>query len=519
MLEHYFCCPLMLARLRATPFAEQLEAFSSYLHNCGYARVTSRTYLRDVWALIRWMAAKKMSLDIVDERVIQSFIRYQPRHSYQRPVVGKVRHVRAGLYHFLEMLRSNGLAPPAAVQVEPFAEQLEAFGRHLHNRGYCRATSREYLRDVRAFTRWLMARKMSLDVVHERVLRSFARYQARHWYHRPVVEEAYHVRPGLWHFLEVLRSRGDAPPTPLVQPGTIAGVVGEFDRHLHDTRGFTVETRISRTRFAREFLRATFGSRTIRWDFLKPKHFRSFIAGFGSSGRIASGVVAASSLRVFLRWLVSQGQCSPSLIRCIPSLHRCKHNPLPRVLTDQQLRSFLAVFDRSTPAGRRDYAMALCQAHLGLRMGEVLALTIDDIDWRNGTLHITESKTRRGRVLPLLPSVGRAIANFLRHGRPKTMCRRIFVRFTFPTGSEVSRGIMIMAFARAFANVPGCEGWKCTHVLRCTAATRMYRRGATLKAIADLLGHQCLRTTATYTKVDRAGLAAVALPWPKEVQP
>jgi site-specific recombinase XerD len=407
----------------------------------------------------------------------------------------------------------------ARLRVSPFAEQLEAFSSYLHARSYAPLTVRNYVRDAVTFTRWIAARKMSLGVVDERVIRSFVRYQSRHWYQRPVAGQAYHVRASLWHFLGMLRSSGHAPPVPGERPGTVAGVVAEYDRYLLDTCGLAFDTRLSRTRFAREFLRATFGTKAIRWERLQPKHLRSFVASFGRSGRIASGVVAASSLRGFLRWLVSQGQCSPSLIPCVPSFHRCKYTSLSRVMTDHQLRSFLASFDRSTPVGRRDYAMALCQAHLGLRVGEVLALTIDDIDWRNATIRIGGSKTRRGRMLPLLASVGRAIANYLRRGRPDTDCRHLFVRYTFPVGSQVSRAIIIEAFAGAFAKVAGCEGWRCTHVLRYTAATRMYRRGASLKEIADLLGHESLDTTAMYTKVDQARLATVALPWPKEVQP
>jgi integrase len=230
-------------------------------------------------------------------------------------------------------------------------------------------------------------------------------------------------------------------------------------------------------------------------------------------------VVAASSLRSFLRWLVTQGLCSPELILSIPRFHRCKYTSLPRVMTDHQLRSFLATFDRSTAVGRRNYAMAICQVDLGLRVGEVLALKIDDIDWRNATISIAGGKTRRGRVLPLPDRVGRAIADYLRHGRPRTVHRHLFVRHTIQAGSDVSRALIIHAFGRAFAKVQGCEAWRCTHVLRHTAATRMYRRGVSLKAIADLLGHSSLDTTALYTKVDQAGLAAVALPWPEEGQP
>jgi integrase len=403
----------------------------------------------------------------------------------------------------------------ARLRAHPFGEQLEAFTSYLSHRGHARLAVRGYMRNAQHFTHWLAARKMPLNRVDERVIRSFVRYEAGHWYQRRVAREAYHVCPGLRQFLEMLRSSGHIP-APSDQPGTIESVVAAYDCYLRDTCGFAPDTRINRTRFAREFLRVTFGARMICWDRLRPKHLRSFVIGFGHTGRIASAVVAASSLRGFLRWLVFQGLCSPSLNSSVPGFHRCKYTSLPRVMTDRQLQLFLAVFDRSTPIGRRDHAMALCQAHLGLRVGEVAALTIDDIDWRNATIRIAESKTRRGRVLPLLPSVGRAIANYLRHGRPDTSCRHLFVRCTFPVGRAVSRGLIIGVYRRAFARVPGCEGWHCSHVLRSTAATRMYSRGATPKTIADLLGHSSLDTTALYTRVDRSGLAAVALPWPKE---
>jgi integrase len=188
-------------------------------------------------------------------------------------------------------------------------------------------------------------------------------------------------------------------------------------------------------------------------------------------------------------------------------------------MTDQQLRTFLGLFDRSTPVGRRDYAMALLQADLGLRVSEVAALTLADIDWRAGTVRIAGGKTRRGRVLPLPDGVGRAVADYLRHGRPATPCRHLFVRYTLPAGTPVSPALISCVICRAFTKVEGCEGWKGTHVLRHTAATRMYSRGASLKEVADILGHRCLDTTALYTKVDRSGLAAVALPWPEEGQP
>jgi integrase/recombinase XerD len=148
-------------------------------------------------------------------------------------------------------------------------------------------------------------------------------------------------------------------------------------------------------------------------------------------------------------------------------------------------------------------------------VGEVVALTLDDIDWRNGTIRIAAGKSLQDRLLPLPNRIGRVLVDYLRHGRPKTACRSLFVRLTTPVGTPVSSRAIRYHVDRALAKVEGCAGWTGTHLLRHTAATRMYRRGASLKHVADILGHRSLETTALYAKVNLEQLAAVALPWPK----
>ena len=184
-------------------------------------------------------------------------------------------------------------------------------------------------------------------------------------------------------------------------------------------------------------------------------------------------------------------------------------------MTDEQLQLFLARFDRSIPTGHRDYAMALCQVDLGLRVSEVSALRLEDLDWRAATLRIEGGKSRRTRLLPLTDGVGRAIAEYLRQGRPTTNCRHIFVRHTTPVGTAIGTELIRGADPIAFAQVEGCAHWTGTHALRHTAATRLHRGGASLKEVADLLGHQSIDTTAIYAKVDLPTLATVALPWPE----
>jgi integrase len=204
------------------------------------------------------------------------------------------------------------------------------------------------------------------------------------------------------------------------------------------------------------------------------------------------------------------------LVAAVPHIPSWRLDHVPRTLTDEQLRQFLACFDRSTPTGHRNYAMALCQVDLGLRVSEVSALDIEDVDWREATLRIVGGKAGRTRVLPLTKGVGRAIATYLRNGRPATLCRRLFVRHTVPVGTAIGTELIRGTVRHAFAQIEGCAHWTGTHVLRHTAATRLQRHGATLKEVADLLGHRCIDTTAIYTKVDLPTLATVALPWPED---
>src|SRR5512135_3350617 len=154
----------------------------------------------------------------------------------------------------------------------------------------------------------------------------------------------------------------------------------------------------------------------------------TFTAEYAARCRPGSARVAADSLRGLLRFLQLQGHCGPALVAAVPHIPQWQLDHLPRTMTDEQLRRFLGRFDRSTATGRRDYAMALCQVDLGLRVSEVAALCLEDLDWRQATLRITGGKTARMRELPLPERVGGAIAAYLRRGRPATPCRQLFVR-------------------------------------------------------------------------------------------
>ena len=390
----------------------------------------------------------------------------------------------------------------------PFGQVVEEFAAYLHERGYAFEVARAYVHKVNRATRWLAAKGLAPKDLDEKRCQAFLR--TRDGRLRPQYSLA-----GVRCLLQMLRAQGIAP-APAAKPlSHVDKLITEYDAYLRDVEGLAPATRVSRKRFAREFLQSVFGNRAIQTERLLPRHVHEFVASFGRAGCFASVPVAASSVRRFVRWLQLQDRCSSGLIHAVPSFRSHRHKSLPRVLTDRQVDALLQTFDRNTPLGLRDYAMVLCQLDLGLRCSEVAALELEDIDWRNATIRISAGKSRRGRLLPLSNGVGQAIAEYLRGGRPTTVCRSVFVRHTMPVGTSATCKVVRGAVRRAFAKVEGCEKWTGTHPLRHTAATRMYRSGASLKQVADILGHHCLDTTAIYTKVNLEQLSAVALPWSK----
>lgn len=183
---------------------------------------------------------------------------------------------------------------------------------------------------------------------------------------------------------------------------------------------------------------------------------------------------------------------------------------LPRGLEPAAVKRLLASCDRRTLVGRRDYAVLLLLSRLGLRAGEVAALTLEGLDWSSGELLVAGKGGRYDR-LPLAVDVGEAIVSYLRR-RPRIEDRALFLRVLAPAGAVSSSGVSgIVRSACKRAGVPSVG----SHALRRTAATEMLRRGASLPEIREVLRHRDKKTTAIYAKVDRRTLRPLARPWPQ----
>lgn len=229
----------------------------------------------------------------------------------------------------------------------------------------------------------------------------------------------------------------------------------------------------------------------------RPPH-RSFVAAF----------------RSFFRYLYYSGKMDRDLSGFIEKPRRYKLRSLPPVLTWSEVHRILRGVDRSTPSGLLRYAVLLLLTTYGLRAGEVARLKLEDIDWQREVLHIGQRKMGKDLWLPLVPQVGKAIYEYLRKGRPLSTYREVFLLLRAPrrplSGGSVS---YVVRRTLQFAGLhPPRRG---AHLLRHSVATRLIRRGASLKEIGDVLGHRRLESTHLYTKTAIENLREVALEVPE----
>ncbi len=238
----------------------------------------------------------------------------------------------------------------------------------------------------------------------------------------------------------------------------------------------------------------------------------AFMVEFCRDRNVNSVKSMARSVRSFLRFAHATGRTSTGLWGAVPSSAGWRLASLPRSVPAADLELLLAVAAgaRFTAAGRRDYAILLLLARLGLRRGEVAGLRLDDIDWRAGELTVV-GKGDRVERLPLATEPGEAIVAWLTGGRPACATRSVFTTLC-PPGRPLSSGAVghVVGSACRSAGIARIGA----HRLRHTLATAMLRAGATLPEVGQVLRHRSARSTALYAKVDEVALRPLARPWP-----
>jgi integrase/recombinase XerD len=392
---------------------------------------------------------------------------------------------------------------------------LRDFVVHLHARGHAKACIQSYAQIAEHFSRWLGCQRLRWRQIDERVIERFVRrHLPRCSCARPAPTHAGNCRAALGRLLAFLRRRGLVRKSSPARRSVIDHVLAEYDRHLQEVAGVAPSTRRYRCRYAREFLQTRLHGGRLRWRPMAASDLLRYMQLRAPALKPASLRVLTGALRDFLRFLQLTGRGEERWVAAVPRPAPWPRSLLPQTLSREQVRALLTSFERMTRIGRRDYAMTLCLTQLGLRVSEVAGLSLEDVDWRRCTLRLRQTKQRRERLLPLPPLVARAIASYLRSGRPSTDTRALFVRHRAPLGRALEahhvRGAMRRALARSEIGVTRI------HLLRHTFATALHQKGVGLKALADVLGHQCLDTAARYARVNLRELRQAALPWPED---
>ncbi len=393
----------------------------------------------------------------------------------------------------------------------PLACHLDAFARELSEQGFQRPSRAPQIRLVASFSRWLKANGVGLDALSDVQVERFLRRtkgrrssRAEHptWLHRLMV------------FLRRSGVIDPQPTAPQDEASQIQRVVGAFGEHLLDVQALSPATCRQYTPFAEQFLTERFASGNVELGELGAGDVVGFIRRQSSRLSPARAKCATIAMRSFLRYLRLRGDVVIDLAAAVPTVPNWSMTAIPRAIAPDHLQAVLDGCRRDTVVGRRDYAILLLLARLGLRAGEIVSLTLDSVDWDRGCLTVVGSKVGQHSELPLPADVGSAIAEYLRRGRPRSDCRRLFLRVNAPIGglgSQTSIGSIVgAAIARAGVNPPHHGAHQFRHALAC----EMLRHGASLTEVGSLLRHQHQKTTSIYAKVDFATLRPLSLAWP-----
>jgi integrase/recombinase XerD len=294
----------------------------------------------------------------------------------------------------------------------------------------------------------------------------------------------------------------------------VEDLLGVFDDHLRRARGVCVGTRRNYARYVHAFLERVTVDETVDVAAIGVEDVVGFVGDLARRYRPRTVELAASALRSFFRFLRAQGLRGDRLEDTVPMLpHR--GSGLVRHLEPGGLERLIASLESSSPRGLRDRAIIVCTARLGLRAGEVAQLRLDDLDWRNATVRVRARKTGHGALLPMTAQVGAALGDYLRHGRPVTPTREVFVLVWLRVGAPISSSIVRRAVDNALRRAGMDAPIRGANLLRHSLATDLLERGASLREIADLFGHASQATTRIYAAVDVAALREVALAWPQ----
>jgi integrase/recombinase XerD len=389
-------------------------------------------------------------------------------------------------------------------------DHIEPFLKHLRAAGYAERTLRKKRTVAKAFALWARRKQIAGNDLNDGHIAAFASRSPRNRKAHVKFELA-----AMRLFFEYLRGYAGLQRPALQSDVSAAGaLLQNYKDYLREDRGLTKNSLLVYVPFVRDFLAA----QTTQTGGVSPKSLdaliiRNFILEHTLDRSSEYARLLCTALRSFFRFLLLCGQTSRDLSNAVPMFRKYRQSGPPAFLSPSEVEQVLAA-KGSTLSGRRDHAILLLLARLGLRGGEVVALELDDIRWRAGEI-VVRGKGRMVDHLPLLSDVGEALALYIREDRGVSASRRVFLRTWAPriglTGPAAVGHIVRRALAQAGVRRSGRGA---AHLFRHGLATKMIRHGASMSEIAEVLRHRSQTTTTIYAQVSFEALRAVALPWP-----
>src|SRR5215471_6431272 len=387
----------------------------------------------------------------------------------------------------------------------PLAAFASGFAEELDRRGYAYSSVCSWLRVMAHLSRWMVVQGLDgAELTRPRLMQFVA---AR----REAGYKNWKSERGLAPLVIYLVGSG-AMPASEAEAGEspVHRLLEAYGRHLLTEPGVKTTTIAGYRSAVRPFVEQRVRRGRLELGELRAADVTGFVLRACRGQQVGSAKYLVTALRSLLRYRHLEGK-APDLAAAVPAVAGWRGSQLPRGLEQQQVARMLAACGRDTVVGRRDYAMLILLARLGLRRCEVAALGLDDLDWRRGEL-IIRGKGDRQERLPLPTDVGEAVSAYLLQDRPQVQSRRLFVSARAPFAALTS-GALQTVVSRA-CDRAGIARFA-PHRLRHTVATELLRAGAGLPDVGQILRHRSLSTTAIYAKVDRTALRELVQPWPR----
>jgi site-specific recombinase XerD len=395
------------------------------------------------------------------------------------------------------------------LRVGPLASHLDAYLKRIEREGFLPSSVPMQMYAIARFSNWLQTWQLGLHQVDEAAVERFLQRD-------PGVVHSGESAP-LHRFLAMLREIGLTAAKPAEPRNCQQRFVDQYRHYLRQERGLAETTLPNYVPFAEQFLSYRFGPSDMNLSELTARDVTKFIQDRAQQLSSGRAKLLVTALRSFLRYLRHQGEISVDLAGCVPPVAIWSRSTVPKFLPAGTVQRVLDHCERDTADGKRNYAVLLLLARLGLRACEIVALSLNDIDWDNGRITI-RCKGGRWAQLPIPADVGEAIAIYLRSGRPRCLCRRVFLRHRAPIRGFAHSITVSTIVRRALIHAGIDSTRKGAHLFRHTLATDLLRQGASLDEIGELLRHRSPNTTAVYAKVDLTALRSLALPWPGGVR-